>query len=267
MDHAKELAEATSRLRREVTIRKKAEEEIILKNKELEKLNAQKDKFFSIISHDLKSPFNGILGFSRLLTEKAQNADFLKVQQYAEIIHDSSEKYMELLTNLFEWSNQQRGGSQFKPVPFNLPDLMMEIEMLYMEASQKKQIRLINQLPDQLEIYADESMVGTVLRNLISNALKFTNPGGEILFTARSTDSFVEVCIKDNGVGIHPEMAKKLFHVEQYHSTPGTQNETGTGLGLNLCKEFVAKHGGQIWVKSKKQEGSAFYFTIPVGKK
>lgn len=267
MDHAKELAEATSRLRREVTIRKKAEEEIILKNKELEKLNAQKDKFFSIISHDLKSPFNGILGFSRLLTEKAQNADFLKVQQYAEIIHDSSEKYMELLTNLFEWSNQQRGGTQFKPVPFNLPDLMMEIEMLYMEASQKKQIRLINQLPDQLEIYADESMVGTVLRNLISNALKFTNPGGEILFTARSTDSFVEVCIKDNGVGIHPEMAKKLFHVEQYHSTPGTQNETGTGLGLNLCKEFVAKHGGQIWVESKKQEGSAFYFTIPVGKK
>jgi signal transduction histidine kinase len=265
MNHAKELAEATSRLRREVTIRKKVEEEIILKNKELERLNAQKDKFFSIISHDLKSPFNGILGFSRLLIEKAQNSDYLKVRQYAEIISDSSEKYMELLTNLFEWSNQQRGGTVFNPVHFNLPDLMMEIEMLYMEAAQKKQIRLVNELPDQLDVYADESMVGTILRNLVSNALKFTKPGGQILFAARPSPNNVEVCIKDNGVGIPPDILKDLFQFEQYQSTPGTQNEAGTGLGLNLCKEFVAKHGGEIWVESQEAGGSSFYFTLPVG--
>jgi predicted ATPase/signal transduction histidine kinase len=264
MDHARELAEATSRLRLEITIRKKAEEEIILKNKELEKLNAQKDKFFSIISHDLKSPFNAILGFSRMLAEKAQNNDMVKVKEYGDIISSSSEKYMELLLNLFEWSNQQRGGLEFKPTYFNLSDLMMEIEMLYKESAQKKQIRLDNQLPEQVNVYADQSMISTILRNLISNALKFTQPGGQISFTSRLTSDFVEVCIKDSGVGIRPEMVKDLFYIEQFHSTRGTQNETGTGLGLNLCKEFVAKHGGKIWVESQQQLGSSFYFTIPI---
>ncbi|GAO28876.1 ATP-binding protein [Geofilum rubicundum] len=263
MNQARELAEATTRLRREITIRKKAEEEIILKNKELEQLNAQKDKFFSIISHDLKSPFNAILGFSRMLAEKAQDNNLEKVKKYADIINDSSEKYMDLLMNLFEWSNQQRGGLEFQPIHFNLSDLMMEIEMLYMEAAQKKQIRLVNQLPEQLDLYADPSMVSTILRNLVSNAIKFSHPGGEIRLTARYTADSVEVCIKDAGVGMPPEIAKNLFQVEDYHSTPGTQNEAGTGLGLNLCKDFVTKHGGKIWVESQEEVGSAFFFSIP----
>jgi predicted ATPase/signal transduction histidine kinase len=263
MNEARELAEATARLRREITIRKNAEEDIILKNKELERLNAQKDKFFSILSHDLKSPFNAILGFSRMLYERAQNNDLEKVKKYADIISHSSEKYMDLLMNLFEWSNQQRGGIKFKPVHFNLSDLMMEIEMLYLEGAQKKHIRLLNQFPEQLKVYADQSMISTILRNLVSNALKFSHPGGEIVFTACSMADSVEVSIKDDGVGMAPEIAKNLFEIEDYHSTRGTENEAGTGLGLILCKEFVMKHGGKIWVESQEKRGSAFFFTLP----
>jgi len=262
----------------DITDRKLANEQIKQKNDELQKLNAQKDKFFSIIAHDLKSPFNSILGFSEMLKDEARNLDIDSIVQYAGIINASALHTFELLENLLDWARMQQGRIPFEPQKFLLNSIVSsEIEGLKNNADQKN-IKLINHIHENLIINADENMISTVLRNLISNAIKFTPKGGQVKVEAKvevenevevedevkDEKSKVVISVSDTGIGMKPEIIEKLFKIETSFTTRGTENEKGTGLGLLLCKEFVEKHGGRIWVESVERKGSEFSFTLPV---
>ncbi len=236
-----------------------------IKNNEikLKELNDTKDKFFSIIAHDLKSPFNTIMGFSSLLAEQVKEKDYLGIEEFAGYIVDSSQRAMDLLMNLLEWSRSQTGKMQFKPQPVDVVDLIDESTELLNDTANQKSILLSKEVPLNMVVIADRDMLSTILRNLISNALKFTHPGGKIVISAEEKPIEWLVSVRDNGVGIKPKNIEKLFRIDQNTSTFGTQNESGTGLGLILCKDFVEKHGGKIWVESKEGKGCNFSFTIP----
>ena len=253
---------------RDMTESKIAEEEIVSTNKELKKSNAEKDKFFSIIAHDLKSPFNAIMGFSELLVEQMKEKDYDGIEKYAEIILQSSGRAMDLLMNLMEWARSQTGRMEFNPEFFEIVSLIDEIAPLFEEIAGKKSIVVKTVLPSNAPVFADKSMISTVLRNLISNAIKFTNPGGEIIISVeKNHQSELTISVCDNGVGIPKNTIEKLFSIDENYSTMGTQKEMGTGLGLILCKEFVEKHNGNIWVESEEGKGSTFYFSIPINTK
>ncbi len=256
---------------RNIDERKKTAAEIILKNVELQKLNAEKDKFFSIIAHDLKSPFNAILGFSNILVEQVKEKDNDGIDRYVEIIQKSSEQAMDLLMNLMEWSRSQTGRMEFSPEHFEMGNLINEIMPLFESIAGQKSITISSKLLPNTPVFADKAMINTVLRNLISNAIKFTHPGGNINISIEKKPNEIMVSVADNGVGIPKDSIDKLFRIDENFSTPGTQKEKGTGLGLILCKEFIEKHGGRIWVESEvsgpsaaKAGHSTFYFTIPV---
>jgi len=247
----------------DITDRKKAEEALRKSEAMLRDLIAQKDKVFSIIAHDLKSPFNSIMGFSELLIDQINAKDYDGIEEYAKIIGQSSQRAMDLLINLLEWARAQTGRMEFNPQVFDLVDLIGEnLKLFYVIASQKE-ITINKVLPDKITVFADKPMIATVLRNLISNAIKFTKQSGEITIFAERFAQETRVSVSDNGIGISSERLKKLFCIDQSESTRGTNNETGTGLGLILCKEFVEKHGGKIWVESEIGKGSTFFFEIP----
>ncbi|MCX6219466.1 MAG: PAS domain S-box protein [Bacteroidia bacterium] len=247
---------------RDITESKFAEAEIKRTNKELIKLNAEKDKFFSIIAHDLKTPFNAIVGFSEILDEQVKENNYQGIEEYTGIILHSSQRAMDLLMNLMEWSRSQTGKMEFNPAYFQMTELINEVEFLLDNAAGQKSIVITNTLPDNIAVYADKNMMSAVLRNLISNAIKFTHPGGEIIISAEEKEGLT-VSVIDNGIGIPKDRIEQLFRIDENYSTNGTQNEKGTGLGLILCKEFIEKHGGKIWVESEEGKGSIFYFTIP----
>jgi signal transduction histidine kinase len=239
-------------------------------NEELQKLNATKDKFFSIIAHDLKSPFNAIIGFSRILIDQVRKKEYESVSRYAEIIHQSSNAAMSLLMNLMEWSQSQTGRMEYNPEYFDIVELINEVELLFNDVAKQKDLEITNEMPQHVPAYADYAMIGTVMRNLISNAIKFTQPGGRIVVSVQEKSEKLLVSVSDNGIGIPAEKMDKLFQIDKTYSTSGTQNEKGTGLGLILCKEFVDRNGGEIWVESKLADkhqnragGSVFYFTVP----
>ncbi len=243
-------------------------EELKTKNKKLNELNATKDKFFSIIAHDLKSPFSALLGFSNLLLKNYQKYDETKRKKYLKFINDSLIKAYRLLENLLSWSHSQTGLIDFSPVKINIKILIDEIILLLTEIAGKKNIKLLANIENGLFVYADKNMIETVIRNLVSNALKFTPKNGEISINTRfvtdeNEQNFTQISVEDSGVGISPEIQSKLFKITEAISTKGTENEAGTGLGLILCKEFVEKHSGKIWMKSEPGKGSSFYFTIP----
>lgn len=247
----------------DISDRKNKEEEIKQKNEELQKLNAEKDKFFSIIAHDLKSPFNSILGFSEILVENIGKKDLKSIREYSNIIHKSSQRAMDLLMNLMEWSRSQTGRMEYNPEYFEMVELIKEVKLLLNDSAVQKSINIESHLPTKTLAFADKAMISTVLRNLISNAIKFTNLNGEINIDLKENISEINVCITDTGIGIPERTLDNLFQLGENISTPGTQNEKGTGLGLILCKEFIEKHRGKIWVESKEGEGSMFCFTIP----
>lgn len=231
---------------------------------QLVKLNSEKDKFFSIIAHDLKSPFNSILGFSELLQNTADKLSTHSISQYAGIIHSSAQHTFELLETLLEWARMQQGRFAFEPETLLLNDILeTELALLKTNANQKN-LELINDINKNTSIEADRKMMGTVLRNLISNAIKFTPRNGTIMVYAEVKDQLIEISVSDTGIGMTPETMKKLFRIETSFSTSGTADEEGTGLGLLLCSEFVEKHGGSISVESKVGIGSRFYFSIPL---
>ena len=232
-------------------------------NNSLKELNATKDKFFSIIAHDLKSPFGTVIGFSDVLLERVQENNYEEAEEIAEIIKHSSERAMALLMNLLEWSRSQTGRMEYNPRQIEIRSLVDEVCELLSETAKQKSILLLREIPSSNSIYADSAMISTVVRNLISNALKFTNPGGKIVISAEKKPKEWLVTVSDNGVGIPESIIPKIFNIEGNVSTNGTQNEQGTGLGLILCKEFVEKHGGQIGVESEVATGSTFHFTIP----
>jgi len=248
---------------RDITEHKKAEKDLKESKALLMEANASKDRFFSIIGHDLKSPFNGIIGFSEILLDQITKKNYDSIEKYAKIIRDSSHQAMNLLTDLLAWSRTQTGKIKFKPEPFDLGTTINEVVELLNVSAQQKSIATSIKLPNAITAVADKSMVRTVLRNLITNAIKFTNPGGEIIITAAQKDKELIVAVTDNGVGIKKEDVDKLFRMDISHATLGTNKEKGTGLGLLLCKEFVEMNGGSIWVESEFGKGCSFKFTIP----
>jgi PAS domain S-box-containing protein len=246
----------------DITESKRAEQALRVNEERLRELNATKDKFFSIIAHDLKSPFNSILGLSNFIIEKIHEKKYEDLEEYAAIIRDSSQRTMSLLSNLLEWSSTQTGRMEFKPEKLEIISLIeREIELLNDSARQKK-ITIGTELPKRSYAMIDPSMFMTIVRNLFSNAIKFTRLDGTIRISVIESEQYAEIAVSDNGIGIKKENIENLFHIEKVQSTPGTQNEKGTGLGLILCKEFVDKHGGKIWVESESGKGSCFHFTI-----
>jgi signal transduction histidine kinase/ligand-binding sensor domain-containing protein len=238
-------------------------EELEDANIHLTELNSTKDKFFSIIAHDLKNPFNSILGFSELMNQKYDELSEEKKRRYSEVIYSSSRNIYALLENLLQWARTQTNKIAFEPVSFNINQLVEQNIILLSESLTDKKINVRKELKESYDVYADPNMINTVIRNLLSNAIKYTNPGGEILIGCIRKDSKIEVSIRDTGTGMTPEVLDKLFRVDANFSSEGTQGETGTGLGLILCNEFVTKNGGTISVESSPGKGSKFTFTLP----
>lgn len=233
----------------------------------LRELNAMKDKFFSIIAHDLKNPFNAILGFSSLLNEAYDNFTDAQRKEFIKNICTSSENTFKLLQNLLEWSRTQTGKIDFFPNYFMLDKIIQEIQTLMMPVFTNKEVQLVNSVPKDLKVYADSNMIRFVVRNLLSNAYKFTySKQGRVEISAKQNKNNVEVWVKDNGVGITKETQKQIFRVDNQVKTSGTNNESGSGLGLILCKEFVEKNGGKLAVESELGNGSIFSFNLPVSK-
>jgi signal transduction histidine kinase len=249
----------------DITQPKRAGELLKKSESELRALNIQKDKFFSIIAHDLKSPFNAIMGYSEFLVEQIKANDYEELDKYAEIILQSSQRALDLLMNLMEWSRAQTGRIEFNPGNFLLVDFFDGVTSLFDNIAGQKLIGITANLPPNKMIYADKQMLSTVMRNLISNAIKFTLPGGRITITAIEKPGELIISVSDTGVGISKTNIEKLFRIDENYSTPGTNSEKGTGLGLILCKEFVEKHGGKIWVESHEGKGSTFYVALPHG--
>jgi signal transduction histidine kinase/ligand-binding sensor domain-containing protein len=233
------------------------------KTSELYELNASKDKFFSIIAHDLKNPFNNIIGFSELLQEEIRSGDNERNMEYADSINNSAVQTLSLLENLLEWAKSQTGKTLYKPQPVLLSELINEEYLMLRDQARGKKIEFKREVPDDLKIIADRNMIKTVLRNLISNAIKFTNKNGKIDVKAMADHQTVDISVTDNGMGMSEDAISKLFKIDSNMSTPGTENEKGTGLGLLLCKEFVEKHGGRLYVKSEISKGTVFTFSLP----
>jgi PAS domain S-box-containing protein len=248
---------------RDITKRKLAEEKLKETTKQLRELNATKDKFFSIIAHDLRSPFTAIIGYAELLKEQMDNKNYDGLAEYLEIIRSSSWRSMDFLTNLLEWARSQTGIMIFNPQNIEISNLINETVDFLADSAVQKSIEVRVLLLQNFSVYADISMIKATLRNLLNNAIKFTNPGGLILIEANYTDSVSVISVTDNGIGIKKETIKKLFRIEECKSTYGTEGELGTGLGLLLCNDFVKKHGGKIWAESEEGKGSRFIFTLP----
>ncbi len=229
---------------------------------ELKQLNVTKDKFFSIIAHDLKNPFASMKNLSDMLHDNYSYLDEEDKQELVASMKTTSQRIFELLENLLTWSRSQRGIIQFNPDIVTPVFVVQNNFDLLAENAANKDITLINAIPEDMEIVADSNLLSTVIRNLTSNAIKFTPTGGSITAGAENKEHYTEFYVKDTGVGISEDDIRKLFRIDISHTTIGTGQEKGTGLGLILCKEFVEKHGGQIWVESKVGEGTTFKFTI-----
>jgi len=245
--------------------RKKAEEEISFKNEQLQLINAEKDKFFSIIAHDLRGPLSAFVDATQILTEEIQNMDLEEIKDITMSMKTSASNIYGLLENLLEWSRLRRGAMDFVPENLNLKKKIEASIDVLSESARKKGIGLTISVPGELEIRADIHMFDTIIRNLISNAIKFTISGGKVIVTANyNGDHYIVVKISDSGIGMAPELRNKLFQIDEKTSRPGTEGETSTGLVLLLCKEFIEKHGGKIWVESSVGQGSTFSFSLPL---
>lgn len=240
-----------------------ANAELMQANELLLEMNASKDTFFSIISHDLRSPFNSMLGLSDLLMNQVEELDRSEVVEYAQIIHSSAQKAFKLLQNLLDWARSQSGKITFQPEDFHLQSIVVDVIDTLADVCKDKQISVKYSFMIDDHIYADKNMIESIIRNLLTNAIKFTKRGGEINITVSGSVDETIVAVQDNGIGIAHEKIDRLFLINERTSTEGTENEQGTGLGLKLCKEFVDKHGGEIRVESTVGVGSIFTFTIP----
>jgi two-component system sensor histidine kinase/response regulator len=268
------LSEALKSFEQEKTILRQNEELIELnasleikveqRTKELYDLNATKDKFFSIIAHDLKNPFNTLMGFTELMLDNLNDFSSEKLHEIIEILHMTSKQSYALLENLLEWARTQTGRMEMRPENIDIQNLIEENISLLINQAAKKKIKLINNVQVKTTAFADPNMINTVIRNLISNALKYTNREGSISCNANVIENKLQVGITDTGIGIKPQNLDKLFRIDLNYSTHGTADENGTGLGLILCKEFINRNEGDIWVESTFGEGSTFKFTLPL---
>jgi PAS domain S-box-containing protein len=232
-------------------------------NLELKEINATKDKLFSIIAHDLRGPFTSLLGFSDLLIDNIHNYDIDKFRSLLYHINSAAKSAYTLMENLLIWARSQNKQMLFRPKKINVTTNLIDVAAGLDSLALIKNISLIFKTKDDIYGIADSNMLNTIVRNLISNAIKFCNPGGKIELEAISKNNEIEISINDNGVGISEELKSKLFKAEVGMTLVGTSHEKGTGLGLLICKEFVEKHGGKIWVESNLGQGSKFIFTLP----
>lgn len=249
---------------RDITERKLREKEVSDQNIHLKTINDEKDKFFSIIAHDLKGPFSSFLGLTEIMAEEIPRLPISEVIKLAAKMRDSARNLFGLLNNLLEWSLIKQGITKYNPEQVVLGNEVNECIIAYKESSQIKQISTNILLSPDIRVYADHNMLRSLIRNLLSNAIKFTPDGGSIAIAAELLgDKSCLISVKDNGIGISKEMLPLLFKMDENTSRKGTNGELSCGLGLLLCKEFVSRHNGEIWVESEEGEGSTFYVKFP----
>ena len=251
-----EIQELNNQLTREIEERGKIEEN-------LRESNATKDRFFSIIAHDLRNPFISIANFVTLMTKHSAVLSKTEIITISKELKESTDKTQDLLENLLHWAKSQRGTIQFKPEVIELSEISEDITSLFGNMAKTKSVVLESQIEKNTLAFADWHMTSTILRNLVSNAIKFTPENGKVTVRAMQTEESVQVKVSDTGVGMKQEVIDKLFVIDQKIVTTGTANEKGTGLGLILCKELVEKNGGSIDVTSELGKGSTFSFTLP----
>jgi signal transduction histidine kinase len=233
------------------------------KNEDLSQLNAKKDKFFSIVAHDLKNPFNSIIGMSDLLVDHSAELEEKEKVEFLVSIQKTSKTAYQLLENLLAWAMSELKKIPFKPEPNDSHLITSSAIQVVLASADSKNITINNLIPESTLVTTDKNMFETILRNLISNAIKFSNPGSSVEISHKKETDLHVFSVTDHGIGMSPEQQESLFLFGTNQSTYGTKNEKGTGLGLILCKEFVEKHGGKIWVESEKGKGTTFTFTIP----
>ena len=251
-------------IRRGLVERRLAESEIKRKNEDLLKISSEKDKFFSIIAHDLRSPFYGFLGLSQRLVEELPVMSINETRRIAGNLNDSAVATFRLLENLLEWSRMEQGLMPFLPESIQLLPFIDDCLSALWESAENKEIEIKIDVKNDLTIYADRNMIQTIIRNLVTNAIKFTKKDGNIYISAKPIlENNIEISIEDSGVGMNKEIIENLFKLHINTSRAGTNGEPSTGLGLVLCKEFVEKHNGKIWAESEEGKGSTFYFTVP----
>jgi PAS domain S-box-containing protein len=254
-------------LLRDVTSQKLNEFQILKIAEDLKQINDTKDKFVSIIAHDVRTPIIALIGYAEILADDIDELQKSEIKEFASSIVEISKQTIGLLTNLLEWSRLQTGRIEFHPAPLNAYSISENTIALLTSNAEQKNITIINKIDKESFIYADDNMMQSIFNNLITNAIKFTNRNGLITLTAKRLDDMIHFSVKDNGVGMDEDKSLMLFEVGKSFTTPGTTNEKGSGLGMILCKDFVKKHGGEIWVESISGKGSEFFFTIPVSVK
>ena len=257
------LSEMNLSLSKEIMNREKIQKDLDNKAAELKSLNEMKDLLLSVIAHDLKNSFSSILGFSSLIKQEKATLTLEEILKYSNLIHSSSEAAYKLLVNMLDWTNMITGRLTLIPASFLLRPLIEENishESLWIT---KKDIHIEIDIDDAMYVFADQNMVNTIIRNLLHNALKYSFQGGLIHFTAITKENGVQLTVADQGIGMYADQVNKLFK-EPMKSTPGTLKEKGSGLGLMICKNFVERNGGTLWVESKRGVGSRFIFTLPV---
>lgn len=252
-------------IRDDLSQRKRVEEELKSQQEQLRRIIAEKDRFLSILAHDLKGPLSGFLGLTRMF---AADTDSLTLKEFREatvLMQKSAEAMFALLENLLHWAKAQRGLVEYEPVRVSVHELTRSAVGFLQAMVRHKAIFIEDEIPADLCVEVDKAMIGTVLRNLLSNAIKFTSRGGRIHLEARRQDREVIIAVRDSGIGMDSEMLGHLFSLEHKTSRPGTEGEKSSGLGLLLCHELVARHGGRIWAESRPGQGSVFRFTVPLG--
>ncbi len=257
------LRELNQKLIEEIEERKATEQTLQISQKELRSANASKDKFFSIIAHDLKNPFNAIIGLASVLIDDYDSFSREEQKDFLCNIKSSAENTFRLLQNLLDWSQTQTGKVTFEPCEFSLASITGQIIELVKPSADNKSISLHMDIPGSIQVFADKNMINTVIRNLLLNAVKFTKNGGAVRLMAKKIEGDVEISVEDTGVGMNPEKLGRLFQIDANIASTGTAGEEGTGLGLILCKEFIEKNEGKIRVESQVCVGTTFTFTLP----
>ena len=247
----------------DITDRKEAEEKIKSRNIELQRLNAEKDRFFSIIAHDLRSPFNTLLGFAELIADQKDEATADEMRVYANEIKKSALMLFGLLENLLEWSKLQKEAIDLKLNFLSLHDIVYQTIVVLSQTSEKKEINITNNIDRSFVVVADEKMLSSAFRNLISNAIKFTNPGGRIVISAYKDERAVTFFVRDSGIGIPSKDLDRIF--ERFYKTDRSRSKQGTGLGLSITHNIISDHGGRIEVNSRPGEGTEFVLWFPLG--
>lgn len=247
----------------DITDLRKAELKLKEYSKELEELNKNKDKFFSIIAHDLRNPFTSIYGFSNVLSEEFDTLSKEEIKEYINYIYSGTKNIYNLIENLLTWSRLQTGRSLAQPIKLNIYSEVHDAISLLNVFSKNKRIKIVNSVDKNIYAYGDKNMVDSILQNLISNAIKFSKASEEVIISTEIKENFVKISVKDFGIGMSKDEIDNLFRLGKQNTKTGTSEEKGTGLGLILCKEMVTKLNGKINVISKVNEGSTFSITLP----